>query len=228
MQNNSADETDPEMEGGPETKPLTKRKNLMKRRLSPYKFKSEELEKLYQRYIYNLQQSALRYTLGVFIILTATLSALEFAYIRDFTIYGLCHGIMCLIFIAMFILMLFFLFKYDCMREVHFRVVVHVILFFMVCFAILSFPFDLDHPLAPRPTYTHADGVWQIVFVVFIIYSLVPLRTLLAVICGVIFPASHVVVCIVTKTENDSDWWRQVSVRRKKLFLKIFDSVCFI
>ena len=45
MQNNSADDTDPEADGGPETKPLTKRKNLMKRRLSPYKFKSEELEK---------------------------------------------------------------------------------------------------------------------------------------------------------------------------------------
>ncbi|XP_061179996.1 adenylate cyclase type 1-like [Saccostrea echinata] len=209
MQNNSADETDTEVDGGADNRPLTKRK-LMKRRLSPYKFKSEELEKLYQKYIYNLQQSALRYTLGVFIVLTATLSALEFAYIQDVTIYGICHGVMCLIFVSMFILLLTFLFNYECMREVHFRVVVHVILFFMICFAVLSFPFDLDHPLAPRPMYTHADGVWQIVFVVFIIYSLVPLRTFLAVICGVMIPVSHVIVCIVTKTGSDSDWWRQL------------------
>lgn len=208
---NSADETDPEADESQENRPLTKRKLLMKRRLSPYKFKSEELEKLYQKYIYNLQQSALRYTLGVFIVLTATLSALEFAYIQNFTIYGVCHGAMCIIFVSMFILMLFFLFKYECMREVHFRVVVHVILFFIVCFAVLSFPFDLDHPLAPRPQYTHADGVWQIIFVVFIIYSLLPLRTFLAVTCGVIIPVSHVIVCIVTKTGSDSDWWRQVS-----------------
>lgn len=150
------------------------------------------------------------------------LFVLEFVYIWDFIIYGLCYGIMCFIFIVMFILMLFFFFKYDCMREVYFWVVVYVILFFMVCFVVLLFFFDLDYFLVFCFIYMYVDGVWQIVFVVFIIYFFVFLRILFVVICGVIILVSYVVVCIVIKIENDFDWWRQVSVCRKKNYFGKF------
>ncbi|KAK3101048.1 hypothetical protein FSP39_000561 [Pinctada imbricata] len=195
------------MEASPMVKNRTGKSRNIKRMLSRYQFESEDLEKLYKRYVYKLQQSAIGYLLGVFISLTLCLSVLKFVYVYNFTVTGLYLAVQCVIFIGIFIFL-----HTPYMQESHFRVVVYFLLAFLLCFAILSFPINMSptHPGTPEPIYSPADGVWEVIFVVFIAYSLMPLRTYIVVAFGVVVPVAHLVTSGLI-TDYDSDYlWRQL------------------
>ena len=206
--NSSGDEAEV---GRLETSPMVKNKRRnLKRILSRYHFESDDLERLYKRYVYKLQQSAIGYLLGVFILLTLCLSILKFVYVWNFTVSGIYLAIQCFTFIGIFI---FLHTKY--MNETHFRVINYFLLAFLLCFAVLSFPFYLgpSYPGISVPVYTPADGVWEVLFVVFIVYSLMPLRTYVAVVFGMLLPISHLLVsAFVTDQSQPSKeyFWRQV------------------
>ena len=193
-----------------ETTPMLKRrKRKIQRILGKQKFESTELERLYKIYVYTLQQSAVGYMLGVFILLTACLSVLKFVYVRNVTASGIYLGVQCLIFIGIYILL-----QTRFTKETNFSVICYIILTFSVCFAVLSFPFDLgpDFPGRNRTIYTVADGVWEVMFVVFMIYSLMPLRTYIAAVLGIILPLCHLIIsAVIVEKISFSLLWRQVS-----------------
>ncbi|XP_052094774.1 adenylate cyclase type 1-like [Mytilus californianus] len=187
---------------------LKRRKRKIERLLGKQKFESAELERLYKIYVYTLQQSAVGYMLGVFIILTACLSILKFVYVKNVTISGIYLGIQCLIFIGIYVLL-----QTRFTKETNFPVICYIILPFLFCFAILSFPFDLgpDFPGRIRTVYTVADGVWEVMFVVFMIYSLMPLRTYIAAVLGIILPLCHLVIsAVIVEKKSYSLLWRQI------------------
>ncbi|KAJ8313922.1 hypothetical protein KUTeg_008483 [Tegillarca granosa] len=201
-----SDDNDPsKMESSPMLKKPKKRK--IQKLLSRHQFGNKELEKLYQTYVYKLQQSAIGYMLGVCILLTAVLSILKFVYIRNLTISGIYLGIQCLIFVGTFI---FLHTKY--MKEAHFVIVCYFLLVFLICFAFMAFPWNLGPDLIGQlpPIYSPADGVWEIMFVVFMIYSLMPLRTYIASVFGIILPVCHVTISAVVANNFPELLWRQL------------------
>ena len=175
--------------------------------LNRNKFDNSDLEQLFKRYIYKLQQSALGYMLGVLILLTATLSALKFVYFSDLTVRAIYLGVQCLIFLGIFIFL-----KTRFMKESHFRIVCYFVLLFLVLFAVMSFPIRMDPDVEGqiKPVLGPMDGVWEVMFVVFMIYSLMPLRTYIAAIFGLVLPVCHMTVSAVLANHYPEMLWRQV------------------
>nr|KAG5708321.1 hypothetical protein BaRGS_034352 [Batillaria attramentaria] len=97
------------------------------------------------------------------------------------------------------------------MEETHFPVVSYVVLVFLVCFAAFSLPLDfgMTVPDKPDPVRTPADGVWETALVVFMVYALMPLRTLVAVVLGVLLPLMHLAVSAFVANTFPSLLWRQ-------------------
>ena len=60
-----------------------------------------------------------------------------------------------------------------------------------------------------------AEGVWQVVFVVFLAYAMMPLKTWVAALFGLFLPVVHVVVAAIFAKEFPSLTWQQVRFRRK-------------
>jgi adenylate cyclase 1 len=61
-----------------------------------------------------------------------------------------------------------------------------------------------------------AEGVWQVVFVVFLAYAMMPLKTWVAAVFGVFLPVVHVIVAAIFAKEFPSLTWQQVCVRHEK------------
>jgi len=62
-----------------------------------------------------------------------------------------------------------------------------------------------------------AEGVWQVVFVVFLAYAMMPLKTWVAALFGLFLPVVHVVVAAIFAKEFPSLTWQQVSVRHQNV-----------
>jgi adenylate cyclase 1 len=61
-----------------------------------------------------------------------------------------------------------------------------------------------------------AEGVWQVVFVVFLAYAMMPLKTWVAAVFGVFLPVVHVIVAAIFSKEFPSLTWQQVCGHRQK------------
>ena len=62
-----------------------------------------------------------------------------------------------------------------------------------------------------------AEGVWQVVFVVFLAYAMMPLKTWVAAVFGLFLPIVHVVVAAIFAKEFPSLTWQQVGLRHKNV-----------
>ncbi|KAL8615125.1 hypothetical protein ACOMHN_054494 [Nucella lapillus] len=180
----------------------------IRRLVSRNRFSCQELEDLYGRYIYNLRQSALVCLLALFSVLTLVLAVLNFAFAQYFTVLGLYLAVQWVAFSA---LLLFASTRF--MEESHFPIVSYVVLVFLVCFAAFSLPLDFGVTVPGRvtPQRSPVDGVWELALVVFLVYSLMPVRTLVAVVVGLLLPAMHLLVSVFVANSFPDMLWRQVS-----------------
>jgi adenylate cyclase 1 len=177
----------------------------LKRAFSRYQFGNDELERLYRRYVFKLQLASVGYMLCILTLLTATLAVLKFVFVGDLSVRGIYLAVQCVVFVIIFVYV-----NTRYMKETHFTVISYLLLVFLLCMAASAFPVDFGHAQSP-PIYNPTDGVWEVMFVIFIIYSMMPLRTYVAVVIGVIIPTAHIVVSAVVA--NSFPWllWRQVS-----------------
>ncbi|XP_060064547.1 uncharacterized protein LOC132544906 [Ylistrum balloti] len=199
------------------------RSNLQKV-FNRHKFDNDDLERLYKRYVFTLQQSAIRYMLGVLIILTGTLSVLKFVYLSGLSVRGIYLAVQCVLFIAIFIFL-----HTKFMNECYFKIVCYLLLVFLLCFAVMAFPLQLDPdvPGRERPLLGPMDGVWEVMFVVFMLYSLMPLMTYVAIISGIILPVCHMAVSAFIANNFPDFLWRQL-VANGILFLCVNVAGIFI
>ena len=168
-----------------------------------YDFDSEDLEAIYQRYIFKLRLSSVVALLVLIIILTATLAILNFLFVSSVTVENIYHIAQCVIF---FIILVYIHTKY--MKEKHLLVLNIIILFLCICFSIIALPVDFGD--RPDMLHTPANGVWQITLVVFLIYALMPLRIYIAVAAGIALPLAHIVVSVIMAQNDPMLLWRQV------------------
>ncbi|XP_050418013.1 adenylate cyclase type 1 [Patella vulgata] len=174
---------------------------------SRYHFDCEELESLYNRYVYKLQQSSIEYMLMLFIVLTLCLSILNFVYAEYITVLALYLTVHCIFFIAIFIYI-----NTKFMKESHFSWLCYLLLLFLIGFSVFSFPsdFGIIIPGSPRAGHHPANGVWETLYVIFMIYSLMPLRTLIAAVIGIVLPVAHLAVSAFLANTFPALLWRQL------------------
>ncbi|XP_022241827.1 Ca(2+)/calmodulin-responsive adenylate cyclase-like [Limulus polyphemus] len=180
------------------------RKVAFSRLLNGRRFENNELETLYQRYIFRMQQSSIVSVLALFILLSAVLTVLNFFFIQTPTVANLYFLLHCISFIGLLI------FAYTkLLKDAHLLALCYVILFFLVTLCIITLPVDIGfhgtwggHPSA-------ADGVWEIVFVVFLAYTMLPIKTRLALSIGILLPGTHLGVSAVLVGEFLGLQWQQ-------------------
>lgn len=137
------------------------RKLLFSRLLNRHRFENDELEILYQRYIFKLQHSSVASVVGLFILLTGVLANLSIAYAQAPTAQNIYHGVHCLL----FALLLAFL-NTKLMQDAYLLWVCYAILFFCATFVAVSLPLAPDDSFSTalkiETKRVIAEGVWQV------------------------------------------------------------------
>lgn len=196
------------------------RKVAFSRLFNRRRFENSELEKLYQRYIFKLQQSSIISVLALFTLLTATLAGLQFYYERTVTIIGIYCLLQCIAFIGLFLLS----FK---MQDSQLLALCYVILLFCVLFCLIFAPVNLklgpNHLIDTSNDSTNnnnnnndnrigwyvlewwninhrpAEGVWQIVFVTFLTYTMLPIKTRISLFIGILLSCAHIAITLTNR-----------------------------
>lgn len=162
------------------------RKMALARLLNRHRFENNELERLFQRYVFKLQHNSISSFVALFIVLTSVMAILSFILVQQPTMANMYHSLMCLVFVVIFVFL-----ATKSMEDTYLNYVCYCILGFSVGFCIVNLPvsFGLNFiGLDGQPRiFAEGDGVWQIVLVIFLVYGKLPLKTFLAVGTGCFF-----------------------------------------
>ncbi|XP_055618682.1 Ca(2+)/calmodulin-responsive adenylate cyclase isoform X2 [Toxorhynchites rutilus septentrionalis] len=150
------------------------------------RFENNELECLYQRYTLKLQRFSVTGVVALLVVLCGVMAGLSLGYNQAPTLHNVYNSFMCLLFSVILALLQFRL-----IRDSHLPYLCYGILFFTAAFCFISMPtVGIVFPVDTREVM--AEGVWQIVFVVFLAYAMMPLHIWEAVLFGIILPSIHV------------------------------------
>jgi adenylate cyclase 1 len=114
------------------------RKLAFSRLLNRHRFENDELESLYQRYIFKLQHSSVASVVALFVILTGILANLSLAYAQAPTAQNIYHSLHCLL----FALLLVFL-NTRLMQDAYLLWVCYAIMFFCTTFCAVALPLGM-------------------------------------------------------------------------------------
>lgn len=173
------------------------------RLLNPHRFENDELEQLYQRYICKLQHSSVAAVVALFVLLTAVLANLGLIYAQAPTAQNVYHAAHCIL----FALLLSFLHT-RFMQDAYLLWVCYAVLFFLATFCALALPVYPNTVTAK----VAAEGAWQVVFVVFLAYAMMPLKAWVAAVFGLLLCSSHIAVSTVFAKDFPHLKWQQVRI----------------
>lgn len=170
-------------------------------------FNSQELEALFQNYNLKLEQTATLKALAVLIVAASSLSLVELLSSPRLTLSKGSYPVHCVVFLSLFIVT-----NVKYLQVTQLQQIAKLALLFSFTFALLCCPFplalgtseQLDAVAAPE------QGVWQLMLVTLVAYVLLPVRTLLAALFGVMLAASHFIVIATTVTGRKQKLWRPV------------------
>lgn len=185
----------------------THRKMAFSRLFNQRCFENSELEALYHRYIFKLQQSSIISALIVLALLSFVMAVLQFWYYQAATanVIGTYSLLQFLIFLGLFLLS----FR---MHDRQLLALCYVIISMCTLFCFLLLPFELhlsnlfgsgaDWWTVPsRP----AEGVWPIVFVIFLTYTMLPIKLWISVLFSTSLSAAHIVLSITIYHQHETD-----------------------
>ncbi|XP_038044388.1 adenylate cyclase type 6-like [Patiria miniata] len=161
------------------------------------KFKSPQLERLYQRYFFSLNKSSLSNLLVLIGIILVVMIC--FYYIPGLTlpVTGVLLGLLIIVFVVMFAL---------CYRSAFSQCQLSV-----VCYVVIvSLAAVTAIDVLDASVRSASKGVWTTLFFIYMVYTLLPIRMRLAVISGCSFAVIHT-ICAVAKNHSDTFLWKQVS-----------------
>lgn len=99
------------------------------------------------------------------------------------------------------------------LEDAHLSYLCYAILSASVAFAVANLPVTFGLA-SSTSSLAEADGVWQVMLVVFLVYGMLPLKTVVSFCTGVALPAVHLVASGAF-TENHLGWkWQQVRLDR--------------
>ncbi|XP_077572827.1 adenylate cyclase type 1 isoform X2 [Stigmatopora nigra] len=170
-------------------------------------FNSQELESLFQNYNLKLEQTATLKALAVLIVAASSLFLVELFSNPRLTLSKGSNPVHCVVFLSLFIVT-----NVKYLQVTQLQQTAKLALLFSFTFALLCCPFPLalgtsDAVGAPAPE----QGVWQLMLVTLMAYMLLPVRTLLAVLFGVMLAASHFIVISTSITRKTQELWRPMA-----------------
>lgn len=168
-------------------------------------FDCKELESLFHNYNLKLEQTSTLKALAVLIIMALTLAVVELLSGPNLTISKGSHPVHCIIFISLFIVT-----NVKYLQVTQLQQIVNLTLLFSFTFSFLSCPFPHSAAGMVPPTAPE-QGMWQLMLVTFVAYSLLPVRTLLAIIFGIMVAICHIIVTATSVTVKRQKLWRTVS-----------------
>ncbi|XP_035267967.1 adenylate cyclase type 1 isoform X1 [Anguilla anguilla] len=184
-------------------------------------FDCKELESLFQIYNLKLEQTSTLKALAVLIVMASTLALVELMSGPSLTISKGSHPVHCIIFVSLFIVT-----NVKYLHVTQLQQIVKLTLLFSFTFAFLCCPFSLGAYGVEPPT-SPEQGMWQLMLVTFVAYSLLPVRTLLAVLFGIMVAVSHVIVTATSVTAKRQRLWRTL-VANTVLFTSVNLSGVFV
>lgn len=167
-------------------------------------FDCKELEALFQSYNLKLEQTSTLKALAVLIVLTASLALVELLSGPSLTISKGSHPVHCIIFLSLFIVT-----NVKYLQVTQLQQIVKLTLLFSFTFSFLCCPFSLG-AYGMEPPSAPEQGMWQLMLVTFVSYSLLPVRTLLAIVFGLVVSVSHLIVTATSVSTKRQRLWRTV------------------
>lgn len=164
-------------------------------------FENRELESLYQRYIFKHEQSSLQSLLAIMSLMSTCLAIVHFyhgfmsknsTWMSTFAIYLTIQTFVLLVPLLMIHS------RRSVFTDGQLRALCWLALVLCIIFVTLSAPIDIGirHPTL-NSWWGHrqvpSQGVWEVVFVTFIIYSLLPISTVTAMATGFALSIGHIV-----------------------------------
>lgn len=159
-------------------------------------FRSAKLERLYQRYFFQMNQSSLTLLMAVLVLLTAVLLAFHAAPARPRPAYVALLACAAALFVALMVVCNRHSFRQDSMWVVSY-----------VVLGILA-AVQVGGALAADPR-SPSSGLWCPVFFVYIAYTLLPIRMRAAVFSGLGLSALHLILAWQLN-HGDAFLWKQV------------------
>ncbi|XP_032421629.1 adenylate cyclase type 1-like isoform X1 [Xiphophorus hellerii] len=184
-------------------------------------FDCKELESLFQNYNLKLEQTSTLKALAVLIFTSATLALVELLSGPSLTISKGSHPVHCVIFLSLFIVT-----NVKYLQVTQLQQIVNLTLLFSFTFSFLCCPFSLG-AMGLEPPTSPEQGVWQLILITFVAYALLPVRTLLAVVFGVMVSISHLIVTATSVTVKTQKLWRTL-VANTVLFTSVNLSGLFV
>ncbi|XP_013407025.1 adenylate cyclase type 5 [Lingula anatina] len=160
------------------------------------KFKDHQLEILYQRYFFKLNQNNLTQLMALLMTICVILVAFHYIGGQTSPLKGTLFGLLFLAFIVVQILC-----NKSSFSQLHLVSLGYVILIFMITMVIL-----VTTDTSPR---TASEGVWLSIFCIYMTYSLLPVRMRVSVFGGIGLAAVHT-LCVIVINRNDGYIWRPV------------------
>uniref|UniRef100_A0A3Q3WUB0 adenylate cyclase n=1 Tax=Mola mola TaxID=94237 RepID=A0A3Q3WUB0_MOLML len=186
-------------------------------------FSSQELEALFQTYNLKLEQTATLKALAVLIVAASSLSLVELLSSPRLTLSKGSYPVHCVVFLSLFIVT-----NVKYLQVTQLQQIAKLALLFSFTFALLCCPFPLTLGTAePVSAGAPEQGMWQLMLVTLVAYMLLPVRTLLAVLFGVMLAASHFIVIATSVTERKQRLWRPL-VANAVLFTSVNLSGVFV
>uniref|UniRef100_A0A8C4NUS2 Adenylate cyclase type 1 n=1 Tax=Dicentrarchus labrax TaxID=13489 RepID=A0A8C4NUS2_DICLA len=167
-------------------------------------FDCKELESLFQNYNLKLEQTSTLKALAVLIFMSSTLAVVELLSGPSLTISKGSHPVHCVIFVSLFIVT-----NVKYLQVTQLQQIVNLTLLFGFTFSFLCCPFSLG-AMGMEPPTSPEQGMWQLILVTFVAYALLPVRTLLAVVLGIMVSISHLIVTATSVTVKTQKLWRTV------------------
>lgn len=158
------------------------------------RFESEKLEGLYQRYVFRLNQKFMSWLIGLLLILTFILIALQFAMENNKPASN-AEGITLCIFAVAYILLALIVNRSGSSQS-HLNWVSYILLAISCGFVLASVvcpPSEIQDPSNKNSLYSPSDGVWLTTFFVYMTYTMLPVRMRIAVFGGCLLPAIHLI-----------------------------------
>ncbi|KAJ3595258.1 hypothetical protein NHX12_004562 [Muraenolepis orangiensis] len=184
-------------------------------------FDCKELESLFHSYNLKLEQTSTLKGLAVLIFTASTLAVVELLSGPSLTISKGSHPVHCIIFVSLFIVT-----NVKYLQVTQLQQIVNLTLLFGFTFSFLCCPFSLG-ALGLEPPTSPEQGMWQLILVTFVAYALLPVRTLLAVVFGVMVSISHTIVTATSVTVKTQKLWRTL-VANTVLFTSVNLSGLFV
>ncbi|XP_077515230.1 adenylate cyclase type 1-like isoform X2 [Amblyomma americanum] len=173
------------------------RKAAFSRLLRGRRFENADLEQLYQRYTFKLQQSSIASVLGLLVTLNVTLASVDLAYRGGSpSLLGLLHLVHGLLFLAAFSFM-----ALRRLEDAALLALCHGALALASTFSLLAMPWSVGAAFWQLRAGAPADGLWELLFVLFLAYTMLPVRTRVALLLGAALCAVHTLCALFCARE---------------------------